>query len=619
MLRYFYMALPCLLLVACGQSADGLKFFEAARRQYSLDNEALLLFARGPTWDGTNPEATAKTSINLIPRSYMPLLGLSSLTGPLQGFHDDINGYGLKVQYSSTNSSSPIFNNWAGKDIEWNSKEFKAFMLYSHMAKVHELVFDNIPRLQTLITSHPERYPLRGVAATSGHVLNTAFSYGASTGSVINFYQHNKAGLEKLNMVDEGDAIYHEFAHYIQYLFNSTVLNTAVSNVEAGTVVNQDLDAIIEGTADYLSAAVTKTERIHVYLENNMPLIKAGTIVREGTYNRSISKSWGFPETFVFQSHLDGRVIAAAVNDLRKYISNQDIAIRGCTPAGSAGCSVNVGFTVTGVSDMWIKTFELSMLAFEDLTSTSTYRDYARKLIDEAETFMIAQGCTGACATALRVDLTKLFKGRGLIEADSVAPITVALTAGATAATPIKYGTSFNFVPFEVSQGLSNDDNKLSECEIAMVMPDITNNTDVVGPATDLYNIYYRVVSTTNLQEVKDANGAVIDYLSGTNRKWKAWGVLAPGKRGLDGVATSTSSWYTTTNGSHFSAPASLSNFPVYWGYMVSVPRNRATQTITINWQVVMYPKNASSTLLKTTISSITQSLVIDDNLTFCD
>lgn len=622
--RIIVWALPILsLLASCGQSSDSLKFYQAARRQYALDNQAIAIFSRGPTWDGANDSLTAKSNLDSISKSFVSLYNLADINGPLRGaYSSSLGQYGVRVQYTLTDNQSPVFSSYAGNDLSWNSKEFKAFMLYAHLSRVQKNVFDAIPYLQTLVTASPALFPLRGVAATPGDVLNTAFGYSSGSVPTINFYQHNqKVGLEKLNMADEADAPYHEFGHYIQNLYNPTLMAMSVSSPSSGSVINPDLDAVMEGTADYLSMAITKSERIHVYLENNMPLIQAGQVVRVGEQNRSYSKSWGFPETYIFDSHLDGRVIASSVNDMRKYLSKQDVTIRNCTPVGSASCLVNMGVTVSDVSDMWIKAFEISMQAFENLTPQSTYWDYAAKLIDEAQAFMTSEGCSGACSTKVATDLRRIFSARGLMPADDSVLITSAYTSsdiGSDNTKTIQTAASFSFVPFAISNGLSNDDNKLSECEIAMVMPDLYNNSAVVTPATDFYNIYFKIKSSLRLQEVKDASGAVLEPLSGANERWKFWGILSPGYRGVNNLVGTDPAWFRSVNGSHFGMVGSLSNFPVNWGYMVTVPRNSAGSAINITWQVVLTPKSSKTNLTSSSFE-FTQSLTVDDTITFCN
>lgn len=621
-LAYWPSFLLLFLTMACGQSSDSLKFFRAARQQYSLDNEALMLFARGPTWDGGDAALTAKSNLNSISRPFVPLYELASKEGPLRGFYDNTLGYGLKVQYSKAAPQSPIFMSWAGGDLSWNSKEFKAFMAYAHMSRVQNLVFSQMPSLQARIDAAPARYPLTVYAVTPGSMLSTNFSYNSSTlPPTITFFQHNKTtGLEKLNMIDEADASYHEFGHYIQNLYNANVVGMTVGANGQG---NPDMDAIIEGTADYLTVAVTKSERIHVYLENNLNLLSAGLNVREGTQNRSMNHAWRFPDAFVLNSHRDGRVVASALNDIRKYLGNVSTPLSGCTPVGASACYVKMNYSVSGVSDLWIKVFEIAMEAFQASSEQTTYRGYALHLIDKTEAFMIGQGCTAACAAKVRIDVLKLLRARGLVDSD--APATPTISVGTTAASGVVVGASFNFVPFGVSSDLANSDNKLSECEIAIAMPDVYNNTDVVGPVTDLYNIFYRMSSVLNLQEVKDSAGKVVDPLTGPDRQWKIWGVLPPQRRGVNMLNAATSAWFKTVNGAHFAQPASLSNFPVDWGYMVTVPKNRAGATIKVNWEMVMHPKNSDTTLTSlvipsgTTIATFEQSLVIDDDVTFCD
>jgi hypothetical protein len=621
--RTIFMVLPMILLTSCGQSLESGKFFDAARRQFALDNEMMMLFERGPTWDGSNPGATAKQNLQSIPKSFVPLYGLSDIMGPLRGFLLNGFGYGIQVQYSNTNNQSPIFGVWAGQNLQWDSKEFKAFMLYAHMSRAYTVVFDNMLSIQGLVDQ--SNYPVRGLAAKPGSILGTSFTY-AQGQLALNFYQHNQdTSLKKLNMVDEADAIYHEYAHYIQHIYNDTALNVPISNIALGAVVNPDLDAIIEGTADYFAAAMTKSERIHVYLENNLPLVRGNVKSRDGFHNRSISRSWRFPDTYIFQSHMDGRVVAAAVNDIRKFISKQDVALSGCVPAspGDGSCVVSSGVNITGVNDLWIKAFEISMLAFRDLATTSTHRHYARRLVHHATQFLSTQGCAGGCLTDARADLVKILQFRGLLDADEDVPGDVPAYTVGSADTKVLVSPSFNFVPFDPARNLSDTNGKLSECEIAIIFPDIINNTASpestdhhLKPATDFYNIHFRVLSTQNLQEVKDGSQKIIEYLSGENRIWKYWGTLKPGQRGLTNVATSSSDWYKSTNGSHFSKPPTLENFPVPWGYMISVPQNRLGEVMSVTWEVRMTPKYTDTTAAQFSFQ-VTQSLTIDEDLTF--
>ncbi|HVJ64636.1 MAG TPA: hypothetical protein VM901_05225 [Bdellovibrionota bacterium] len=631
--RFTYI-FALLLLTACGQSLESMMFYEAARRQYALDNQMLQLFVRGPTWDGSDPAATAKSNIQSIPKTFITLPGLASLEGPLRGYYTNGFGYGVQVQYTETSTQSPIFNTWAGAQLNWNSKEFKAFMLYAHMAKAHKVAFVdeplNLSSIHALVTD--DNYVVKGTAATGGNaLLDTHFSYD-NGGLFVNFYQHTaQSALTKLNMVDEADAIYHEYAHYLQYVYNETAMRVPITHTEEGSVTNPDLDAIIEGTADYYAAAMTKSERILVYLENNMPLVRADTVVREGFHNRSLSRLWRFPDTYIFNPHMDGRVIAGAINDIRKYIMNQKVQISGCSDSlnPNPACFVKFGVDIVGIEDPWIKAFEISMLAFQNLTTpaTNSYRFYARKLIDQVETFAASQGCAvspAACGAEVRADMLQLLAGRGLINLDTnYTYLTLdpanATHVGTAATARIRVNSSFNFVPFDPNRNLSNADNKLSECEIAVVMPDILNNTNVVGDATDFYNVHFRIKPNTisNLVPVRDANDQIIEQIEGSSIEWKFWGSLAPGRRGVDNVAVSASDWYKSVNGSHFAKPPTLTNFPVPFGYMVSIPRNRAGQVINITWEVRMTPKTSNA--LQRVAFQLTQQLTIDEDLTFCD
>lgn len=611
--RFFVLSL-LLFAGACGQSIEELKFYQAARRQFALENDAMTLFTRGPTWDAADLYINARSNINAVPKSFVPLYELASQDGPLLGYYEDGLGYGIKVQYTSTNSQSPVFSKWAGNEINWNSKEFKAFMLYAHLSKAKKEALKGISDLDTRFQGASVKYDLKAIAAESGNALDANFYFLAGGDPTITFYQHNSGNnLSTLNFADEADAIYHEYAHYIQNFYNGVVIGSSKSDVKNGQINNPDLDAVIEGTADYFTMAVTKSEKIHAYLENNMPLVLEGRIVREGTHNRSYSRSWGFPETYILQEHFDGRVVSAAVNDLRKYLQGQDVAIRNCTPVGDPSCFVSLSGKVSGVEDMWMKAFELSMLAFEDSGVQTTYRGYFKNLMTETASFVTANGC-GGCAAEVRSDLLALFAGRGLIEADTASVYTTAIAAskiGTAADDTIRMGASFNFVPFAISSGKANGDAKLSECEIAVVMPDLTNNSNLAGPRSDFYNIHFRMKSFSNLQEVKYTDNTIVDPLTGSEQDWKFWGILKPTEKGANKLLTSGSGWYTVTNGSHFSKPATLDNYPVSWGYMITVPRNRAGATISITWEIILQPKFSDTNAAKTTFES-TQTLVID-------
>lgn len=633
--RYgMHIGLPCLLLSACGASVESAKFYEAARRQYALENQAIQIFERGPTWDGANPLATALSNNQAISKTFVSLLGLTDPAGALRGFPYGSFGYGIHVQYSKTNTQSPIFNTWAGRPMEWNSQEFKAFMLYAHMSKAYAFAFDNLLSLQAAGVIKSTNYPVKGFAATAGHVGNTKFTY--KNGLALNFFQHDQdASLSKLNMVDEADAIYHEYAHYLQHIYNTQAINVPISDFESGTVSNPDLDAIIEGTADYFVVAITKSERILSYLENNLALLNAGVIVREGTSMRSMSQSWSFPDTYVAQPHMDGRVIASAVNDIRKYISGFDVRASCNDEQATTPCYVKSSVSISGVNDIWAKAFEISMLAFGGMSNQSTYRHYAHLLITKTIDFLHSQGCDVVCQANKKKDLIKILHLRGLLDsqlsaaqAQAIYPVLGAGDVGTNDTHRIIVGSdivgnAFNFVPFDPDRGLSDANMKLSECEMAVVFPDIYNNTNApllaaTVPATDFYNIRFRVKSTTNLQEVKDDAGMVVDSLTNSNGKWKFWGILKPGERGLTNLFGKTSDWFKTTKGSHFSQPPTLNNFPVPWGYLVSVPRSRLGQPMTITWEVRMTPKNANSHDREISFERL-QNLTIDTDLTFCN
>lgn len=141
-----------------------------------------------------------------------------------------------------------------------------------------------------------------------------------------------------LNVVDDADAIAHEFGHLVQAAVNPIVL-------EMSSGLNRHVDAILEGISDYFAAAYMRSDSIHRYTLHNIyplyPEFYSGNL--RGTA-RDPANSLYFPDAYIPKAHDLGRVLSGAFNDIRKLGLHKGSGIArlpGGACAKVTGCSLS--------------------------------------------------------------------------------------------------------------------------------------------------------------------------------------------------------------------------------------------------------------------------------------
>ncbi len=539
------------ILSGCGQSKLSKQFNSAAKKQSDLDSMQLELFRRSPTIDGANFSLTARSNIDGVPRSPISFPNLKSVTGTLQSSQFDVVD-DLAQQYS------PSFFTWAGKLVPNFSSDFRTLMAYSHLQKAYNYaqgVLGSSYNLEDPIydpnsTSTAETFhvfPLIVEANKVGDATQTQYDY--LNRSILFYRDYIET---RYATADEADVIYHEFGHVVQHVINPLLF------VVPG---NRDLNAMYEGLSDFFAAAVARDDKVLTYLESNSPPLFSDTNQQGPIHSRRIDNNLAFPAAFTGAHHLDGRVLASALNEFRKYLQGSGM----------------------GEEAAWDNTFKLSHTALNLMTSNLSFRGYSSALISQC-------GSLSWCDATKSSVLSRILTERGIRLATLSAPVTTALPMYESPSS----GLSLNSVPlgFMEIPGLSNQNGKVDPCEVVLIYPNVKGHSthELTNATMQLLNlaapIGFTPYSARNsagdvgsvernwIGEQVTNSGVVPAHY--TNITLKDFPRLAPGENYSALASNLNSRLYQTQQKAYFSRRPSSTTFPATTGWMVRATQGQA-------------------------------------------
>lgn len=569
-------------LTGCGRSQVGTSFEAAARKQTALDNMTLELFKRSPIVDSGDGSINSTSDLDLISRTSLTFPNVINTKAAIQSSD-------FTVLVSQANKTAPNFFDYAGEFISSTDSAFQVFMTYHHVTKAKTYatgLFSDI----NFAASGNVILPMKVYAKDVGDVLGTSYDPGSK---VIYLMNAPTSVRPKYSVADEADAVYHEFGHAVQDALNKTVIDTPIAGAADPYPANRDLDAILEGLADLYAAGIARDDAILPYLSANLPaLLSKKSRTGYTSYKRSLSNSLSFPNGYVRAAHLDGRVLAAAMNDLRRFLAGYIVRVpAGCSGTGCTDLKISSGSAVAN-SVAWDRTVNLAYRTYEAMTSKTTMFGFGVLLADRcANSSYVSDWCS---VSEVSSALTTILDSRG-IKPTALATNNTALTftangvAGVLDATTPATGTNIVFnasvgaMDFPNDKGFANRDGEADLCEVFLIYPSFSLDS----AADPLYDVAVKLESISAFTNLKNpSDQSVVETttpVTGASRKLMGW--IKPGESSgqlLDFVYNTSSRWYDAQFGSYLSQKLSASYYPSDLGWLARTP---ATQGATASAQ----------------------------------
>gem|GEM_PF-2131931 len=348
----------------------------------------------------------------------------------------------------------------------------------------------------------------------------TLWNQGSLT-RMLSFYRDRDANT--FNFVDDSDVIAHEIGHLLQGAVNPALLETS-----GGT--NRQLDGIIEGMSDYFSAAYHRSNRLTRYTVNNLyPLSPESYTGELRGAERDPSNTLYFPNAYIPSAHLLGRVLSGAFNDIRQLGVHSGTGVRRL-PGGACekvvGCAladfvdrdedpserIPYGSVAVSEETSWDLSMALFYRAFYALRQESssdalgiTLHAFAAVVVEQCAAWATCESTFGSA------NVESIMKDRGLLSTrlfnpsipateQDVKDVNVAsvkhladfgivgVTGNEDSAQDnitrrwgITADTELAWIPYTPGGSLqfANNDGIPSPCEVVIVFPNITNNSNL--------------------------------------------------------------------------------------------------------------------------------------------
>ena len=569
----------------------------------------LNLFERSPGVDNGNVSQTASLSINSLNRRSVTLYDMHSKKRSLEGAR-------LRVFNNESERRAPIYNDFVNRNPDFDSDEFKTFMAYAHLSR-------SIRDADRIFTGAHARqnfskvYPLEAFSREPGHPLSTGYIINFQTsGSQINvnrarisfFQDRSNAQYGFYNTVDESDAIYHEFGHVVQRVFNERVEILAES---------QDLGMILEALSDYYAAASLTDAQILRYLEANSPNVFSSNGRTGNRHTRNAENRLFFPDSYLNHEHLDGRVLAATLNDFRKYLQGQVVSLTNCS---SGSCQVHSPGVPQSLRDSFEIVLRIVHNAFADLVLSSSMHQFSSFIVNETQSGnQLGAVCSSsACSSSIASHFQQILIHRGLMANTTQRPLVSNIQDIANIMT---FTHEMGFIGFSET-GQANNDNLVQPCEILLVYPKFTNTSNSQSTQIDLMNLDISIVANGDgtfpqPQEVSRASDStIIDFLSPGDSQ-KVFGWIKPGESSDSLMKGTTSGWFDSQQNATLMRPLSGTHFPVGGGYIVRAP-NSANTSASLTFQLRAQAQSSNSTFTSQAIN-INQTLTTTSGTGFCN
>jgi len=585
----------CILFLLCSCLESGLntRFNDAAKRQDSLSTRSIALFESDPTLIANDPLINANSSLQRLQRQNLEFSGLLSLTSPLE--HEDI-----KFFQNTSLTAAPTFSRWAGLVAPWDSPDFKALMAYYHTVKAHDYaqrMFEDLTSKQSGI------FPIRFVYDELGDPLRSNYASHSDQPNQITFYRDSN----QLTFIDSPDAIYHEYSHVLQHVLSPEIFAEAT---------NPHINSLLEGLSDFYAAAVAGQEDILGYLNANFHLLVGNFIMGNGQ-NRRLKNNLFFPNDYfgsaiidnrngqaVGSYHLDGRVVASTLNDIRRYLNGERVDIPNKAMCGN-NCELIL--SESQFENKEESFFEVNLLAYE------TYESMGNNTSLTLHGFGLAllnQCSSKSWCSSYADEVEEIIKGRGLVSLADTVVIRNKQSLGlshidqSNGATRIVYETQAHWIPLSSSRDIiSNKDNLLQPCESIIAFPSL-RNVSTQNPI-DIYGSAL-LKDLSGVENVRNGNRVFEDVLGNLESRHIQLPYLrAPGthygddesilERGdsvLSLMNNANSYLYSEKFGSFYTRPITIEdNYRSNLGYAMEAP-SRIGQSAEFEFDIKLYVYN---------------------------
>ncbi len=624
------------LLFGCGQSPLKSQFISASQVQSDLNQGKLDLWARSPNVDGNSSAITFSFDLDKIQRTSLFFSNVDDVL-------TDIGNADLKIMYSKSKRKAPAFFSAVGKRISATSDDFLAYTSFYHLNEAmseSESIFASVG-LRSKFRS-AGIYPLTAYVAQPGLSTGEAL---AKTGyypgeRAIYLYKQSMGSEAFYAVAHEADAIYHEFGHAVQHALNASLIVPPV-----GT--NPDVDAILEGLADYFAATMLKDDKILRYLSANANSLFDSTSRLGKLHNRSADNTLVMSDAFMDEAHLDGRILSGALNDIRKLLSGKEVSLLDCTVTGSETCKRQLSTGTLSSDNAWKKTLLLSHRALEDITISSSFHAYGKAVLARFTTENVAYTEPVSAILVQRgviANIRDTTAAKNLVDFDA----SRTLTAGTNSSTnDVHFGTTLGFYPFPNAPAIANGNSTVERCEAILIYPRFKNNTVNMESVTntklaDLFRVTVTLNDVTGFSEVAFPNTSIpVDPLDDQTERLantKIFGYIPANDSTFSDtnnlVSNASSPWYQRQGDSFFTNPieAIVSNggqsvscvrsalggrkpisdcwYPSDVGWLVEAP-TLAETPVSTTFKVTLQPYNALTITKKLENISIQQSLSV--------
>ncbi len=487
----------------------------------------------------------AGDNLEILNRQSVPLYDLLSSNG-------NLNGSTVNVYYSTDDKNSPRVNAYGSSKIPWSNKDFQAYMVYAHASGAYKYIQSLFPDINFQVNGK-NLFPIPAFAFIKGSPFDTgyAINYSSSQLGALMFYSEENSSFP-YNVSDEADVIYHEVAHSFQHVLNPGVMENPG---------NYDMDMLLEALSDFFAASAFRDDRILLYLESNSPSYGAD---RTGSnQRRRLDGDVTFPQGYVGEFHLDGRVIASALNDIRKYLSNQNVIL--FQPVGKTiRWAAPMPLTTSQAFD---KVLVSSHEALREMLPTSTVLFFTQKLEEKLMETNWLPFCGGnaSCVARLRDDVLSILVSRGIYKSNNLR--TNSFSVGIEGSgRDIIFQNTLNFFPLSPSSGYSNTNAVIDKCEALLLTPNFYLSS---GVSHSVYDVLFRLKSSMGLSSYRS-----IDLLSATStssaKTLKLFGFILPGEDTFDAITSNR--FYDDHQGSHLTSTSLSPQIPSALGWAVRAP-----------------------------------------------
>lgn len=509
--------------------------------------KVLSLWSRSPV-QAAGYMATATDNLETLNRQSVALYDLNNLSGNLMGSN-------VNVYYKPEEMTSPKVTAYGSSRIPWSNRDFQAYMTYAHASAAYKYIKTLYPTLNFQIHGKnlfpiPTFSDLRGSAFETGYVPN----YSSSVPGALMFYREDSVSFP-YNTNDEADAIYHEVGHSFQHVLNASVMETSG---------NYDMDMLLEGLADFFAASALRDDKFGLYLEANAP-VAYGPDNRTGpNQQRRMDGDVTYPNGYVGEFHLDGRVISSALNDIRKYFDNETVIVFQPTRT-SIQWAARLALTKDQAFD---RVFVASHEALREMIPSSTILFYTQKLIDK---LMLADwsascGTDASCLSRVRSDIQSILISRGIYKSSNLR--SVAFSAGGTGGSQdVIFSDNFYAMPLSSSSGYSNTNSYVDKCEALLVVPSFSLNT---GVQQSIYDVNFRLKAAYGLSAFHAIDVLTAPSSASSQEGLKLFGFLLPGENTYQAIANGR--FYNDHQGSHLASTSLTSINPSPLGWAVRAP-----------------------------------------------